>query len=307
MLTLVSVAAMTWTVERCLREDPRLSRADLDYLKEWHKKQPHLPPMTDIQFIKFLHCNYYSLEKCKVCIDKYFTLRTHAPDMFSNRDVLLPVNAAQEQFTLVVDIPKRDCNGYRVIGLGLQPAADLSDLVPARAALVAFAMMDLLVREWPICPGYTFVLDAANLQLGHIAKASVPLLKKMLTYVQEAAPIRMKIVHVININPVVEKVMLLIKPFLGEELQKMLKFHSGSMESFYEALPRDMLPHEFGGTSGSAVEYHRKLFKQLKEKREELIEEEKLQQVNENLRPGRAKDAGEVFGMEGSFKKLDID
>jgi hypothetical protein len=35
-------------------------------------------------------------------------------------------------------------------------------------------------------------------------------------------------------------------------------------------------------------------------------EDEKLR-VEESKRPGKAKSSGDVFGLEGSFRKLDID
>lgn len=43
------------------------------------------------------------------------------------------------------------------------------------------------------------------------------------------------------------------------------------------------------------------------ESREDFIEAETTKKVNEKLRTVKRKDAGEVFGLEGNFRKLDID
>jgi hypothetical protein len=42
--------------------------------------------LTDEQFILFLHCCQHSLEACKQTIEAYYTIRTHAPELFGNRD-----------------------------------------------------------------------------------------------------------------------------------------------------------------------------------------------------------------------------
>jgi len=42
--------------------------------------------LTDEQLILFLHCCKHSLEACKQTIEAYYTIRTHAPELFGNRD-----------------------------------------------------------------------------------------------------------------------------------------------------------------------------------------------------------------------------
>jgi len=42
--------------------------------------------LTDEQLILFLHCCQHSLEACKQTIEAYYTIRTHAPELFGNRD-----------------------------------------------------------------------------------------------------------------------------------------------------------------------------------------------------------------------------
>jgi hypothetical protein len=42
--------------------------------------------LTDEQLILFLHCCQHSLEASKQTIEAYYTIRTHAPELFGNRD-----------------------------------------------------------------------------------------------------------------------------------------------------------------------------------------------------------------------------
>lgn len=73
-----------------LRRNPDMKDEEIQMLKDWHKKQPHLPKMSDAELALFFHSNFYRLEPTKVCIDTYFTVRTHVPEFFSNRDPLGP-------------------------------------------------------------------------------------------------------------------------------------------------------------------------------------------------------------------------
>lgn len=72
-------------------------------------------------------------------------------------------------------------------------------------------------------------------------------------------------------------------------------------------MPIEILPNEAGGKAGPTTELYEKVLKNLEEHREFFTAEEKEMRVDESLRPGKAKSVNDLFGIEGSFKKLDID
>lgn len=47
-------------------------------------------------------------------------------------------------------------------------------------------------------------------------------LRKFFTYVQEAMPVRMRAIHVLNTEPVLDKLMLLIRPFMDKKFYDMV-------------------------------------------------------------------------------------
>lgn len=73
--------------EEELKKNPELKEADIQMLREWCEKQPHLPKISNRELALFLHSNYYRLEPTKSNIDTFFTVRTHVPEFFCNRDI----------------------------------------------------------------------------------------------------------------------------------------------------------------------------------------------------------------------------
>lgn len=80
-----------------------------------------------------------------------------------------------------------------------------------------------------------------------------------------------------------------------------------TLDSIAKHLPVKILPDEAGGTAGSIHDIFSKVMKNFDDHRDYFIEEEATMRIDESLRPGKAKDASDLFGIEGSFKKLDID
>lgn len=70
--------------------------------------------------------------------------------------------------------------------------------------------------------GLIVILDAAGLTFGHLASLNLMALKKILFYIQEAAPVRLKALHILNTMPIVDTFMNLIKPFMKKELMNLV-------------------------------------------------------------------------------------
>lgn len=67
--------------------------------------------------------------------------------------------------------------------------------------------------------GQIIILDAAGAKFGHVARMSNPIiLKKLLFYIQEAAPVRLKAIHVLNSMSIVDTIFNMIKPLMKPEL-----------------------------------------------------------------------------------------
>lgn len=76
------------TLEEEMKKNSQLKLSDIQLLREWCEKQSHLPKIEDSFLALFLHSNYYQIEPTKNTIENYYTVRTHLPEFFCNRDPL---------------------------------------------------------------------------------------------------------------------------------------------------------------------------------------------------------------------------
>lgn len=147
---------------------------------------------------------------------------------------------------------------------------------------------------------------------------------------QEAYPVKLKEVHIINVSPLVDTIVNFVRPFLKEKIRQRIHFHS-NLESLYKFVPQKMLPKEYGGEAGEMKELTGKLknenipeydfiinlfclwnvfTEQWRQKLREYtpwFKEQENSKANEALRPGAPKTADDLFGMDGTFRKLTID
>jgi hypothetical protein len=79
-------------------------------------------------------------------------------------------------------------------------------------------------------------------------------------YLQESSPIKIVQAHVVNPSSIVDRMFSIMRPFMKKELLDVLHIHSGGLESLHKVVPRELLPTEFGGTSGVSMEESHKVW-----------------------------------------------
>lgn len=91
-------------------------------------------------------------------------------------------------------------------------------------ALTKYCLMlyDILFLSEGTNNGCIYITDADKLSFGHVARISPLAAKKALYYVQEAMPVRLKEIHVINVPPAMELLMNIVKPFMKKEMIDMV-------------------------------------------------------------------------------------
>ncbi|XP_055378578.1 alpha-tocopherol transfer protein-like isoform X2 [Condylostylus longicornis] len=291
-------------IEEEFKKNPDLNPDELKKLMEWINQQPHLPEIADLEASLFLHSCYYSIELAKQTIDTFVTMRTHVPEFFHRLDLSSDEMKLAMNNSTIFPIEKSTPEGYKIY-IGRLANFDARNFNFASGIKLFSMIFDLTLREGGSAPGHIIILDLTGVSLGHVARLGPLTMKKFLYFLQDAAPIRIVGFHFINIVPFSDKILALMRPFMKKELSEILHFHE-NMESLKKFIPLEILPKEYGGLEGNGNELCENIYKHCIENQDFFTELE-TRKVNEKARPGKPKDASVLFGIEGNFKKLDID
>lgn len=291
-----------------LGEDPARRQEDIEHIKAWLAKQNFLNANTDDQWIlTFLRGCKFSLERTKAKLDSYYTMRTLLPEFFTNRDPLLPEIQEILKLGICFPLPHPDPQGRKIffmrVGKYDPGRVKLQDIMKLN-----YMNMDIVLKEDDrtfIC-GDVLILDLAGVTLGHAAQLQPSLLKRASTVYQDAYPVRPQGIHYVHPPSSFETMFNLIKSFMKDKLKKRLTLHGEDITTLYKHIPQKCLPTEYGGEAGSIDELAAAWRIKVESERAWLLEDEK-RRSDEKKRPGRPKTADALFGMEGSFRKMEFD
>uniref|UniRef100_D3TPJ5 Phosphatidylinositol transfer protein SEC14 n=1 Tax=Glossina morsitans morsitans TaxID=37546 RepID=D3TPJ5_GLOMM len=289
-----------------LNEVPTRIHEDLKALRSWIEQQPHLCANTDDQFlIAFLRGCKYSLEKVKKKIDSYYSLKSKFPVPFNIADVADTRFRHIFRLGLFLPLPNPlHDNGPRIFYIhgSLPEMYSVEDAITVKSVLQDIFMLE---DDYAVINGLIAIIDLTAFNFSYVFQLTPMVLKKFIAYDYEAMPLRVKAVHYINAPKIYDTVYKIFLPMLPQNHQNRIFFHS-SLESLCQNVPLKYLPKDIGGENGSIAEMIDELDKKL-DQYQDYFSKRTQWGVDEKLRIGKAKDYNSMFGVEGSFKKLEVD
>ncbi|CAG9784537.1 unnamed protein product [Diatraea saccharalis] len=293
-----------------INEDPRRVPSDIQGLRDWLAKQPHLQSVqpTDQWLIAFLRGSKFSLERSKEKIDMYYTLRSLVPEFFSNRDPLDP--KVQEILKLGTFLPLKKCTSEvdprtSIVRIGLLNPSQyhLSDILKVSLMVTEILMLE---DDNFTVSGEEVIVDMKNVGVAVLSQWTPAMAKKAISCFEKSLPVRVKSNHILNTPMGFEAAFTILKTFLGEKLKNRIQVHNQNYEELYKRIPKSILPIEYGGEDGSVEELANYWKTKVESYRDWFLNEEKAKS-DESKRPGKPKTTSDLFGVEGSFRKLEVD
>ncbi|XP_047532346.1 alpha-tocopherol transfer protein-like [Vanessa atalanta] len=279
---------------------PQDSTQDVLAIREWMSKESHLPNNLDDEIIKkFLHSCYWSLEKTKKCLDRFFIGRSTMNEIYSSRDPLSPKLQAMFSVTVVAsyEFEKDEIMIHKYD----DPTVEQFNFYDILKTLTMEADQWIKKQQF-MAEGHYIIVDMSCYSLKMIPKINIMFFRDFLLFLLEGMPVRLKKVFAINAPSFYDKMYALIKPALPAEICDVIYFFS-DYQSLYKFIDKKYLPSEYGGEAQSMYEQNKMWLR--------YIEDDRLFYLNENIWKAdmtkKLKNSNADVTMNGSFRKLSID
>ncbi|XP_069187328.1 retinol-binding protein pinta isoform X1 [Procambarus clarkii] len=291
-----------------INEDPARRAADIEHIRDWLKHQPHIRARTDDwTILRFLRGCKFSLQRTKEKLDMFYTCKSLCPEWYKNRDPQDKKMRAILELGLMLPLPGYDHLGRKVY-LNRAGDFDPKEVSVDEINKACLTILDISTEEdeQSTITGTVMVGDVEKMTLAHVAAFTPSMMKKSMVLWQEGYPMRPKGLNYINTPAAFDTVFNIFKSFMKEKMKKRVHLHGNDLESLHRQVPKEVLPVEYGGTNGTVEEITKYWLERVDARRDWLLEDEKYG-VDESKRPGKAKTSADLFGIEGSFRKLTVD
>uniref|UniRef100_A0A1A9ULS1 CRAL-TRIO domain-containing protein n=1 Tax=Glossina austeni TaxID=7395 RepID=A0A1A9ULS1_GLOAU len=252
--------------------------AKIDYLQKWFEDNKKLPKKVDRLLLRrFYQCMYENMEDTQKRIEINYLMRNRHPHVFLIRD---PNDASSHQtfeYADIVPLPGLTKEKYKITFFRL------NDPDPKKMRFTEDTKAYIMVTDCRFCmpdladddclsEGELQIYDMTGVKVKHVGRLSMASLHIFIKYLDQASPVRIKHIHMINCPSYLDTFISVLRPFIGNEVVKSISFHTSRMDTLYEHVPRELLPDEYGGFAGKLSDLKAQFRQVMSDKRDYLID-----------------------------------
>ncbi|GJQ79802.1 hypothetical protein Trydic_g23269 [Trypoxylus dichotomus] len=275
----------------------------MDLFSQWIASQRYLPQnFNETCRKKFLLWAKLDFEKAKKKFKNFCYNPWTYKEFYTDR-ILTFEDDIKWSLETIYEIPmqKLTPKGYRVTIAKIYNADNLNILTISRFLTM---YLDYRIHKDTIVAGEILILDMEQMKPHHYGKLFNAVYLKLIKFCVFSCPFMLKNIFAINCHPFLEKGISLIRSVLPQKIAERI-MALGNPKDVYQHVPPECLPIEYGGY-GKSIEYYQDLWKEFWLSQKDFFEElDRCKPVGPI--PEEFTSYENEFGVEGSFRKLNLD
>lgn len=213
----------------------------------------------------FLNAAKGDVELAALKLDKYYEVKHDCPEFFKDRDLDSEEVQQALDCLIFVSLPVTPDNCYLIVTkLRMYNPKDYH-FEPACKAFI----MKTEATTYKHGPrdGIIFIDDLDGVSFFHMFRPNMNSVKKSIRFLQEATPLEVKEIHIMNSVPFINRAIAIAKTLLRSDVLNKVHFHPPNMnydllqEKF--GIPKSHLPSDYGGDLPSLEDMHTQQRKEL--------------------------------------------